>query len=624
MISVRRQIQLFLFFIVVFTTADVSFSQSSYYERGKAALEQGLWIRALEIWGEGRTALELEGKSDPRIGIEYLETVLEQNKDLLLEKGLEFYLWGFSGNNSEEYFDTITQEAERIIPLLPDGEAEELRTLLENSNNEISRRIIGFWVRNDPTPETEYNEKLIEHWNRIAYARKTFTKNTNSVYGCDDRGALYVKYGEPARRREGTFGMSYSELEMVLGAFEPTPGQPKIRLLKKPHGLIVSYSEIESILLAPEYDVWVYDNLNKEQSLLYYFGKPAMGSFGMLESLEELIPDRAYANNYYVNVMNVRSNRADDPLISLGGLIQLQLYSQMMTLDNFFSSRYNDLNSEWQKCAMTDGLPPNPGVIRGFRGKHTNEDKNNPAKMDAPKTISDFEASITTIPIIYTQLRKLDENNEPKIAVVAMSFPGIQENIPVIELLAKEDFKQDYVLTHTVKIHDENWKEVDRLTDVRDESHDNTSLFLIDHNSASNNYILTARAEPKNNLLVKDLQIGKSILDPIEPLSTDLAELEISDIIAGVPTPENLINKNYPFPVVPAPQLFNEDPLMIYIEVYHLNLGSDGRAHFDVEFSYEILKKRRFRSDKIERVSQQFPFQSTSTTAKEMAGFDVS
>ncbi|MCP4726661.1 MAG: hypothetical protein GY863_16575, partial [bacterium] len=128
----------------------------------------------------------------------------------------------------------------------------------------------------------------------------------------------------------------------------------------------------------------------------------------------------------------------------------------------------------------------------------------------------------------------------------------------------------------------------------------------------------------KNNLLVKDLQIGKSILDPIEPLSTDHAELEISDIIAGVPTPENLINKNYPFPVVPAPQLFNEDPLMIYIEVYHLNLGSDGRAHFDVEFSYEILKKRRFRSDKIERVSQQFPFQSTSTTAKEMAGFDVS
>lgn len=55
-----------------------------------------------------------------------------------------------------------------------------------------------FWKRNDPTPTTERNERLEEHLRRVQYARKWFKAAT--PLGFDDRGVIYVKYGEPTER----------------------------------------------------------------------------------------------------------------------------------------------------------------------------------------------------------------------------------------------------------------------------------------------------------------------------------------------------------------------------------------------------------------------------------------
>lgn len=52
-----------------------------------------------------------------------------------------------------------------------------------------------FWKQHDPTPNTEFNEKEVEYFERIDYAEKNFSF-------CDkgwrsDRGRIYVKYGPP-------------------------------------------------------------------------------------------------------------------------------------------------------------------------------------------------------------------------------------------------------------------------------------------------------------------------------------------------------------------------------------------------------------------------------------------
>lgn len=55
--------------------------------------------------------------------------------------------------------------------------------------------LLRFWRRVDPTPATVANERLVEHYQRLAYARKYFA--SPQPRGYDDRGAIYVRYGPP-------------------------------------------------------------------------------------------------------------------------------------------------------------------------------------------------------------------------------------------------------------------------------------------------------------------------------------------------------------------------------------------------------------------------------------------
>ena len=54
-----------------------------------------------------------------------------------------------------------------------------------------------YWGTRDPVPRTKVNERLLEHFIRIAYARITFGKN---IWPWDARGGFYVRYGEPDYR----------------------------------------------------------------------------------------------------------------------------------------------------------------------------------------------------------------------------------------------------------------------------------------------------------------------------------------------------------------------------------------------------------------------------------------
>ncbi len=53
-----------------------------------------------------------------------------------------------------------------------------------------------FWQRRDPTPATPENERLAEHFRRLAEARKRFPSSVDPR-GYDDRGMIYVRYGPP-------------------------------------------------------------------------------------------------------------------------------------------------------------------------------------------------------------------------------------------------------------------------------------------------------------------------------------------------------------------------------------------------------------------------------------------
>jgi len=73
---------------------------------------------------------------------------------------------------------------------------EELTAFKQLSNDEERDAFIEqFWLRRDPTPDTEENEYKEEHYRRIAYANEHFPAGVPGWR--TDRGRIYIVWGKP-------------------------------------------------------------------------------------------------------------------------------------------------------------------------------------------------------------------------------------------------------------------------------------------------------------------------------------------------------------------------------------------------------------------------------------------
>lgn len=81
--------------------------------------------------------------------------------------------------------------------IIADEERKAFRGLATDEERE--QFIEQFWLRRDPTPDTEENEYREEHYRRIAYANQNFASGIPGWRS--DRGMIYIKYG-PADERE--------------------------------------------------------------------------------------------------------------------------------------------------------------------------------------------------------------------------------------------------------------------------------------------------------------------------------------------------------------------------------------------------------------------------------------
>ncbi|MBT8378991.1 MAG: GWxTD domain-containing protein [Ignavibacteria bacterium] len=79
---------------------------------------------------------------------------------------------------------------------------ESLRKKFNNfSSIEFEESIEKFWQSSDPLLLTNYNERLLEHYSRVAYSNLKFSVPENELYGWNtDRGEILIRYGEPANR----------------------------------------------------------------------------------------------------------------------------------------------------------------------------------------------------------------------------------------------------------------------------------------------------------------------------------------------------------------------------------------------------------------------------------------
>ena len=80
---------------------------------------------------------------------------------------------------------------EDVIYIITDEERRAFKQL--KTDEERQQFVEQFWLRRDPTPDTEENEYKEEHYRRIAYANDHYA---SGIPGWKtDRGMIYIKYG---------------------------------------------------------------------------------------------------------------------------------------------------------------------------------------------------------------------------------------------------------------------------------------------------------------------------------------------------------------------------------------------------------------------------------------------
>ncbi len=100
---------------------------------------------------------------------------------------------------------------EEVTYIITDEEKKAFKQLATDEERE--QFVEQFWLRRDPTPDTEENEYREEHYRRIAYANERFA---SGIPGWKtDRGRIYIMYG-PADEVEshpsgGTYERPYEE-----------------------------------------------------------------------------------------------------------------------------------------------------------------------------------------------------------------------------------------------------------------------------------------------------------------------------------------------------------------------------------------------------------------------------
>ena len=139
--------------------------------------------------------------------LEHLTVLFPDDEEAHLYLGLLYY----ETSKIKEAF----HEYQKALVLMNDGERQDfvynsVKELLEpvlgdefknSSRSKIKQIIDYFWKFSDPLYLTDYNERLLEHYSRVAYANLRFSlKYKNEPGWKTDRGEMILRYGRPNKR----------------------------------------------------------------------------------------------------------------------------------------------------------------------------------------------------------------------------------------------------------------------------------------------------------------------------------------------------------------------------------------------------------------------------------------
>ncbi|MEX2600747.1 MAG: GWxTD domain-containing protein [Balneolaceae bacterium] len=558
-----------------FGQPDIGQDVGMWLNRGLEAEASEAYEEALEIWREARAELN---EPSLAIAVEYLRLATEQQMKRHYPMASSIYLWGLSGGEiSEQHVPALEKELTRLEPLLEEEQVERWSAMFTERDPLLLGEIRGYWQSLNPVPGRSYNPRLLEHWERIAYARNHFTRSVDAPYGTDARGHYYVKYGEPDQIDEGVFPLLRHDVRRIIDDEEME--QTVINILyQRAH--------------APHrYEYWIYYSPAEEMAfnLILMFGDTGISGYKRIVTLNDFVPSSFY---------NTSEGR-------VAALTLLEIYyNHLAVQDSYFANRYQELKRRIDTS-------PDPSRSRAVLTSIRSQDVilNFRETQAAPTQISAEESSVPPIPVEVYQYRLLDEDGEP----ILLSFIESRPTTAVVldqresRLSDPDESLNHYRLTHGLQLSDEHRRPISRSRYRPDLFIDpfgdtpSSSVFTVPFISAETSQLFYAELEntdptspPRFESLIPDeiRGVGKRELMQPEPLPLD-GSLLLGDLLMGYERrPEPVEGARFPFVVSNTGEIPEGENLVVHFELYNLEPDSSGISSFEVE--YEIQSVRRF------------------------------
>ena len=591
---------------------------SSVYNQGLEQLYRGEVDEALVLW---ESHYSEESRVDARIGFEYIKIVTERNFSNKYETATEMYYTALLNGAGANSRIAIRQEIERLKPIVGDGIYRQWTDWWDDEDSELRSDIKGFWIRLDPTPARVVNERLVEHWQRIAQVRTRFTKNSATIYGTDERALVFMRYGEPDRVKSGLLTLQEMNIKpwlenqivrrergtTVNGESLEYDDEPLPRLQQRAMEFILYENH-----RYPEYEIWFYDEIavENERSVPFIFGTNIQNDqFEMLSTIEEFIPERAYGTDPFEEREMVQFTRTGfTPAL----ILQMLYYEQLSEVDPFFEQRLNSLRNmvlEQEREVFSD-------MATEFRKESAELIQHQ--KLMAPRQLSTVESQVPSIPVDVYQYRFIDESQTPILVTFIESIPReaflidwSRSRNDSVSLNAIQsagniaDLLPSYELRHNLQTYNEKWELTERKTKnppftiARDPFQAGaSSVFQSEHTkrafrSASSEIINTDKsaAGPAFDSLYPETIRGLGSVHYREPspLSPNPDSLQVADLVLGYgiggdDIPADLM---FPFYVANSQTVPWQETLALHFEVYNLEVQPNGFSRF--ELTYRIL-----------------------------------
>ena len=583
---------------------------TNIYEKGHELANNEKYQAALDYWSDAVNITNDEA-FDVRIGLNFIEIAAAQKLKSYYDDASAFYYHVLEPKNVSDTVllasnrQALLREIKYLKPLTENGVVKKWRKGLKAGESNILQQIHLFWKKLDYTPTTPYNERLLEHWERIAYSKKAFRENNSTVFGTDQRALTYVKYGAPSWTKKGIMKFDFSTVNGLVREIAMLENQkngnttlfggnvPANQNMEINVNSVHSTAEIQHFFGFPKYEIWVYKQLTNDKlnPVLYIFGNErGNGQFRQLRSLDEMISKQAFR----------KSNNMGNTNVPPSAFIQLMMYDQLSIVDNYFDKAYTDLRSRM----MSFDSPIYSQISSEYMKR--NEQKLSELQMKAPKYYSNDAEKIFDIELSHHPYRVL-KNNEPHLML--LTHTNVNYLFDLYEVLRENNNSLDpsnLALHFSVEYFDGNNYGIKSKTRYPALSNKNkydaygytqdpasTVLLTVPHkadgaeykNTAnlideSNSQVLSNKTTFKEQVVATSRYFYKS---DVKPLSTDPKELVISDPILGFGDAE--IDEQVPFYVSKEMKIPQGSNLKIIFETYHLQPATDDTYSYNLEYS---------------------------------------